>query len=110
MKVCSVCRRCYDNFDTVCIEAAHPPLSETHPGGRELVEGYSLDMLIESGVRGDVFQAHQLATNASCIIRLITTSEKERERIVREAKLAGAIFHPNVADVYEAGLLDNGQV
>ncbi|HKP68467.1 MAG TPA: protein kinase [Pyrinomonadaceae bacterium] len=94
----------------MCTEAGHPPLSETHAGGRELVEGYSLDMLVESGLRGEVFKAHQIATNASCIIRLITTSEKERERIVREAKVAGAIFHPNVADVFDAGTVETGQV
>ena len=110
MKVCSVCRRCYDNFDTLCVDQTHPALSETHPGGREIVEGYSLDTQIESGLKGEVFQAHQLATNAPCIIRLIKTSEKERERTLREAKIAASIFHPNVADVYEAGSLDAGLV
>ena len=110
MKVCSVCRRCYDNFDVSCIDETHPALSETHPGGREIVEGYSLDLLLDSGLRGELFQGHELATNAPCIIRIITTSEKERERSVREAKVAASIFHPNVADVYEAGTLDAGRV
>ena len=110
MKVCSVCRRCYDNFDVSCIDEAHPPLSETHAGGREIVDGYSLDALLESSPRGEIFRAHQLATGASCIIRIIATSEKERERSIRDAKTAAAIFHPNIADVYEAGTLDSGQL
>src|SRR5689334_17165048 len=109
MRVCSICQRCYDDSVTHCSEEGHPALSETRDGSPEMIAGYRLDSLIRSGLKGDVYRAHQTASGASCLIRIVSTNEGSGEHFFSEAKLAITLIHPNIADVYEAGSLDSGK-
>ncbi len=110
MRVCSLCHRCYEIEVVSCIEADHPPLSETRYGSPEMIAGYRLDYLLESGVAGDVYCASQTASGRSCRITILSTDSQKGQQFLDEAKLAVALFHPNVVDVYEAGSLESGEV
>ncbi len=75
-----------------------------------MIAGYRLDHLLESGVRGDIYRSRQIASGQSCRIRILTPDLQNQQEFLDEAKLASALFHPNVVDVYEAGSLENGEV
>lgn len=110
MRVCSLCRRCYDDSVGSCAEESHPPLSETRSGDPQMIAGYRFDQLLESGVKGDTYRARQTASGQSCRIRILTPGPPNRQQFLDDAKLASALFHPNVVDVYEAGSLESGEV
>lgn len=108
MKVCSFCRQCYDDSVYSCVEESHGKLSETHDGDPGMIDGYELDFLLESGLGGDIYRAHQTASGGSCLIKILADA-KEGERFLHETKLASTVFHPNLIDVYEAGSLETGE-
>lgn len=110
MRVCSLCRRCYNDSAGFCAEESHPPLSETRSGDPQMIAGYRLDHLLESGIKGDIYRARQMASGQPCSIRILIPDPQNRQQFLDEAKLASALFHPNVVDVYEAGSLENGEV
>lgn len=107
MRVCSLCHRCFDDGDLSCIEAGHPSLSEPRSGSPDMIKGYRLDFLLTSGIRGDLYRAHQTACGRSCLITIVQTDNARQ--FLDEAKLAASLFHPNLADVYEAGALETGE-
>lgn len=107
MKICSFCRRCCDDAAYTCTEDGHPLLSETIDGSPEMIGGYRLDFLLDSGVKGDTYRAHQTAFGRLCRITVSRTSDATP--FLSEAKLAASLFHPNLADVYEAGTLKTGE-
>ena len=109
MKVCSVCDRCFDDFETYCSDAGHPPLEGTLRGRPEMIDGYRLDALLLSGLKGDAYRAFHIASGRSCLIRIPVIDEKSREGFLRDADFAATIFHPNVADIYESGFLETGE-
>ena len=110
MRVCSLCRRCYDDPVALCTEESHPPLLEIYNGGTEMVAGYRLDHLFESGVGANVYRARQITCDRSCLIKILQADQVNGQEFLREAKLAAALCHPNVVDVYEAGSLANGEL
>lgn len=110
MKVCSDCGRCYDDVVSSCVEETHPPLSETRNGSSEIFDDYRLDFCLESDSRTQLYRARQTASDRSCLIRLFSADEERSQKFLEEAKLAASFFHPNVADVYDAGRLDTGEL
>ncbi|MEO8573590.1 MAG: protein kinase [Pyrinomonadaceae bacterium] len=108
MKVCSVCGRCYDESVAFCTEENHPALSETHDGSLEMIAGYRLERLVETGVKIETYRARQLDSGQTCLIRILSATEYVDDYL-REAKLAATLFHPSVVDTYEAGVLDDGK-
>jgi serine/threonine-protein kinase len=106
VKVCSVCQRCYDDSVAFCTEENHPSLSETQ-GAPEMIAGYRLERLLESGVKNETYRARQLASGQNCLVRIIYATEYVDDHL-REAKLAATLFHPNVVDTYDAGVLESG--
>ena len=109
MKVCSVCDRCFEDFEIYCSDASHPPLEGTLRGRPEMIDGYRLDALLSSGLKGDAYRAYHTASGRSCLILIPSVDEKGRERFLRDAQFAATIFHPNLADIYEAGSLETGE-
>lgn len=108
MRVCSICQRCYDDSASLCDEAYHPALSETLPGGTEMVPGYRLEYAIESSIDGDRYQANQIASGQPCLIRIVS-ADIAGDRFLSEAESTAAFFHPNVVDVFETGELGSGE-
>jgi serine/threonine protein kinase len=109
MKVCSHCRRCHDDSVSSCTEG-HPPLSEHRTGSCELIPGYRLEQQLESGLKGETYLAREKVSGRTCLIRLLPPNEASREQFLYEAGLAATLFHPNVADVYEADSLTSGEL
>src|SRR5687767_5066752 len=109
MKVCSVCDRCFDDFETYCSDAGHPALEGTLRGRPEMIDGYRLDALLSSGLKGDTYHAYHIASGRSCLIRIPVVDEKTREGFLRDTDLAATIFHANLVDIYEGGSLETGE-
>lgn len=107
MRVCSFCRRCHDDAACTCTEEGHPPLSETIDGSPEMIGGYRLETLADSGVKGNTFRARQIECGRSCLITVVRTDASTQ--FLDEANLAASLFHPNLAAVYEAGTLGSGE-
>ena len=110
MKICSSCRRCFDEAAEFCVEQEHPPLSEIVGRNCDSIGGYVLEHLVDSGVKGEVYRARQIETGTPCRISIVKVDETRRERFLSEARKAAALYHPNIADVYEAGSLESGDV
>src|SRR4051812_16587088 len=109
MKVCSVCQQCYDESDLFCTEVDHPTLSELHSRDRECVDGYRLERLLETRAVSETYLAQHTASGRSCVIRFLRSSGRD-DQFLRETQIASTLFHPNVADIYEAGALENGEL
>ncbi len=109
MKVCSVCQRCYDDSAAFCVDDNHPALSETRVSDRQMISGYRLDSLLDSGAGNETYRAHQIESGKTCLIRIVPATEST-DHFLSEAKLAAAFFHPNVVDVFETGTLESGEM
>ncbi|HEX8250017.1 MAG TPA: serine/threonine-protein kinase [Pyrinomonadaceae bacterium] len=109
MKVCSVCGQCYEDSTFSCIEENHPALSETRDGSREMIAGYRLDFLLESGVECELYRACHTASGKFCLVKIFAAREENSPQILREAKLAAELSHPNVNYVYEIGTLKSSE-
>ncbi|MEP7147946.1 MAG: protein kinase [Acidobacteriota bacterium] len=110
MRVCSVCRRCYDDSVAVCGDEMHPPLSDLRDGSRDGIAGYRIESLVESSLGGEIYRAVRIDSGQSCLVRLLSADEKNTEQFLREAKLASSLFHPSIVDTYEVGSLASGEV
>jgi serine/threonine protein kinase len=71
-----------------------------------MIAGYRLELLLESGVSGDLYRARQLECGQPCRVRILSAPKKIGLQFIREAKHAAALFHPSLVDVYEAGTID----
>ena len=109
MRFCIHCQRCFDDAVSFCTEHRHEALSEPHAGGPGMIKGYRLDRLLESGIKGDLYRAQQIECGQYCRIRVISPGKKNGNQLLREAKHAAALYHPNLVDVYEAGTLAGGE-
>jgi len=85
-------------------------LSETRQRSSESISGYRLETLIDSNQRGEVYRAVQIESGISCLITIRKADEESSGHFLRDAELAATLFNPGVADVYESGSLDNGNV
>ncbi len=74
-----------------------------------MVAGYRLDFYLDAGRKGEIFRASRTDCGQPCRIRILATDAQHAQRFLGDAKLAAALFHPNVADVYEVGSLDSGE-
>ena len=73
-----------------------------------MIAGYRLERLVESGVKYETYRARQLASDQTCLVRIISATDYVGDHL-RESKLAATIFHPNIVDTYDAGVLDSGE-
>ncbi len=112
MKVCSVCQRCYEDAAASC-EENHGSLRFARSGSREMIAGYRLDVLLESGAGGEIYKATHVALNQPFVIKIVILNsangaEQTRQKLQTEAQTAARIEHQNVAHVYESGWLESG--
>src|ERR1043165_8937745 len=108
MKVCSVCRRCYEDSVLSCSEENHEPLTEGRAGGCEIIGNYRLDFLHESSMTGETYRATQTILDKPYLIKILAPElfdSKQKKQFLREAQDLSAIIHPNVARVFESGVL-----
>ena len=73
-----------------------------------LLGGFRIEELVGRGGMGAVYRARQLDLDRDVALKVISPDRVEdpgaRERLVREARAAAAIEHPNVLPVHAAGL------
>jgi len=76
----------------------------------EIVGGCRLEAPLSGGGMGHVFRARHLTLDKPVAVKLLTPtlakSAEFRERFAREARIAGAIEHPNVIAIYGTGQSD----
>src|SRR5688572_28175925 len=110
MKVCSTCQQCYDDIVSSCTESEHPELSEAREGNTQIIAGYRLETVLESGIKGETYRARRTDADQSCLIRILSGTEETKNQFLQDAKTAATIFNESIVDVYEAGSLESGEV
>ena len=93
--------------------APEPRPSEGHEligqtvGGRYRVKG-----VLGEGGMGTVYDAEHLGLSRQVAIKVLSPAQAKKrvavKRFQQEARAAGAIGHPNICEVYDLGLLDDG--
>jgi serine/threonine protein kinase len=110
MKVCSICQRCYDDTVASCAESEHPDLTEVREGSLRAISGYSLEMMLESGIKAQTYRARRIDTDQPCLIKILAGNDETKNQFLQDAKTAATIFNESIVDVYETGSLENGEV
>jgi serine/threonine protein kinase len=94
----------------VAIIAAYPPLVEYRAMVGRTLGHYRIEEQIGAGGMGIVYRARDLQLGRSVALKVVGEREqvgdKARERLLREARTASALNHPNICTVYEAGEAD----
>lgn len=113
MKVCPTCHACYEDADPACVDATHAALIAARPGKRLVGEKYLLERLIGRGGMGAVYEARHTGLERAVAVKLLRHDYLEDshalERFRREARAVARIRHPNVADIYDFGVLSTGE-
>ncbi len=104
MKICSVCDRCFDDSEAICIDTAHGELSDG-PHSVDIASGYIIERVIASSPRSLIYQAQQVEYGHTCVISI---AEGDAIQFLSDSKIAARLFHAGVAGVVESGELSNG--
>lgn len=69
---------------------------------------YRVDALIGSGGMGEVYRAHDARLDRHVAIKVLSTpaSPESSARLLREARSAASLNHPNVCTIHEVGEID----
>ena len=71
----------------------------------EQLSHYRIIEKLDAGGMGEVFLAHDLALNRRVAIKILpaesVANERARKRLLREAKAAATLDHPNICTIYE---------
>jgi eukaryotic-like serine/threonine-protein kinase len=74
---------------------------------RKTIEHYEIDRRLGAGGSGVVYLAHDTLLQRPVVLKILRagplTVEQMRSTILREARLASAIEHPNVCAIFEVG-------
>jgi eukaryotic-like serine/threonine-protein kinase len=79
--------------------------------GAEIAGKYRIESVLGQGGMGAVFSAQNTLTGKRVAIKWLLpeqASQTSRERLLREARIAASIEHPNVVDIYDIGEHDGG--
>ena len=86
------------------------PNTTTDPHIGRVLAGYRIEELIARGGMGLVYRAEHLNLGRRAAVKIIAPELAEdadfRERFNGEARIAGALQHPNIVTVYDAGEQD----
>jgi eukaryotic-like serine/threonine-protein kinase len=93
--------------DDPTIESAHtnetPIRSVSTPA---TIGRYQVQRLVGRGGMGEVFLAHDPVLDREVAVKLISSdleTKRSQERLVREARAAGRLRHPNIVTIFDAG-------
>jgi serine/threonine-protein kinase len=91
---------------------AHAPSAPVPVGGLDTLVGvelgrYRLEALLGQGGMGVVYRAHDRTLRRDVSIKVLPEEllrdHERRKRFLREARMAAALSHPNIAAVYDVG-------
>src|SRR5688572_17856700 len=105
MKVCSICSQRHED-SIACHQNDGAPSREIRDTPEDLVPGFRLTELINAGPSEELHRGRELSSGRSCLIRIIEADQKVADDIIRDSKTAARLFHPSIAGLFEAGLLD----
>jgi Tol biopolymer transport system component len=75
------------------------------------IGGHRIEARIGAGGMGEVYRAHDPHLNRPVAIKVLSAAAfldaAARQRLVREARAAAALNHPNVCTIYEVGQVDD---
>jgi len=106
MKICSVCKRCFGEDETACVDPGHGKLVDG-PHSVDIVPGYALHRIVENSPATKIFQARQIEYGQDCFI---TIAEGDTQKFLADAQTAARLFHAGIGGVIESGHLGNGAV
>jgi len=117
-RVCPTCGAGYGKDALFCPKDGAPLAFRKSAGGSDRYLGlrvagqFLIDRLVGIGSMGRVYRAHQSGIERAVAIKILHREQaKERDvvlRFQREARVAGALMHPNVVGVLVAGELEHG--
>lgn len=112
-RYCPVCQAGYNaTFERCVIDGAELTAETQDPNiGRLLAGRYRLVELLGSGGIGAVYRAHHEAAGRELAVKLLharRSSPASRERFLREARITGRLSHPNIVEVYDAAITEDG--
>ena len=85
--------------------AVDPAETQDQSEGQMIGGRYRTEELIGTGGTGRVYRAHDEVRDRTCAVKLFhiasSPGNQAYERFVREAKLAGALRHPNLVEVHD---------
>lgn len=81
----------------------------------EVIAGrYELTKVLGEGGMGAVYEANQLKLNREVAVKLmhgqITNNDEAKLRFIREAKVSGALHHPNAVKIFDFGEDEQGRL
>ena len=80
--------------------------------GRTVSERYMIRGVLGEGGMGTVYEAEHIGLGRQVAIKVLNPSQAKKrvavKRFQQEARAAGAIGHPNICEVYDLGLLEDG--
>src|SRR5438874_1263570 len=75
-----------------------------------VISHYEVIKKLGEGGMGEVFLAQDLTLHRKVVIKKISskiaTDERAKRRLIREARAASALDHPNICTIYEVGEVD----
>ena len=82
--------------------------------GTQLCGRYRMDALLGRGAMGAVYRAWDLQRGAACAIKLLRVDSSVREaagrRFADEGRLVRQIFHPNIVEIFDQGISEDGSL
>lgn len=80
--------------------------------GQTLGGRYRIHGILGQGGMGTVYDAEHLGLSREVAVKVLSPSQAKKrvavKRFQQEARAAGAIGHPNICEVYDLGVLDDG--
>jgi len=106
----SLAEQLLDGEDSI-LEGLPAPEDDTAPLP-ETIGGYRILRLIASGGMGRVYEAEQIQPRRIVAIKVLRqglSSRSAQRRFEYESELLGALQHPGIGTVFEAGMHDDGK-
>lgn len=108
MKVCSVCQRCFEDEFEICDAVGHGPLTARPEIGRDAVEGYLFERLLEKRPDLEIYRAAHRQTEKPVTIAILQIeSDAEADKLERERRASAGVDQLNLARFYESGRIDD---